>query len=358
MVDSRDSAPLPPRPVFREEPYFDADDGWNAEVERRLEGYLSPTQLQEFIDERVLAALSPERLDATMERLLGRDGSYTKYRMIEIMDQGQYVVVLYGNVPRNYPGTDKPIAVHQTVLWVNETDVKPTARQPHDLFVTGAVPAPLPSDPIDVAFVDSAFNRGTGSSVTSMTLTLPTTVKPGDLIILTAQALTSGVVFTASGDLAFTKLGQNGRTGIEAAVWSRTATTLDSGQTITVTIGTSTPMSVGLMVLRPQVPIVDVVSVNQASGSSNVVMPPFTPTKNTRAIHVIQLASGAGEASVLTPPAGMTLVAAALPASASNPRSGIAFGLGAAPGTAVGNVWLNSGKHYGATFLLVLNAER
>lgn len=283
-------------------------------------------------------------------------GSPVRYALQGLISENAYIVPIYGNSLRNFPGTSTPVPLWLTVLWISNT--APVNRQAHDIwFEQGAPPPAGPADPISVAYVSSTINRGTGSTVTSATVAIPGGVQSGDLIVLTGSSMVSNNPLSVSSPLTFDSQGSNSRTGITSTLFTRVAGVGDAGEVISVTTPTAGALAVAVAVFRPSVPVLSAVATNQGGGSTSVVVPPFTPSPTSRAIHVIHLARGTGAAAALTPPTGMTLVASELPAGTAAPRSGIAFGLGAAPGVAVGNVWLNTSDHYASTWLIVLDVE-
>ena len=207
-----------------------------------------------------------------------------------------------------------------------------------------------------VTFVAAAYApETTETAVTQRTVTIPT-VQAGDILILHGVSIASTAVHTLAGEMtAFTKIADNARTGITSTLWWRVAVAADSGKTVIVTGDVARPGIAGVAAYRGATGIGTHAILSQASGSTSITLPAFTPSPSQVPLQIIAMANSTALAATLTPPSGVTITSSYLPTGVDpNRRIGLATGANFTPNTAVGNVWTNTGTHYAATWLLPL----
>jgi hypothetical protein len=242
-------------------------------------------------------------------------------------------------------GTDSRVRVAR--FWADgprDSSTPPPASAP------ASPPASTTGKP---AVVASTFVGPSTASLTR-TLTIPT-VQNGDLLILSSAVLDQNTNHSQSAGPAFTAVAaKNSRTGMSSQVWSRVASSADSGKTVTVTCSASFAGVIGLLVVRNVKSVGKVLTANQASGSKTIAVPAFTPSTTTVPLHVVMVGSSADLACKLTPPSNIVTVASNLP-TGSGRRSGITYGMNTTPNQAVGTAWTNTGTHFAATWLIHLN---
>lgn len=212
----------------------------------------------------------------------------------------------------------------------------------------------LPPAPITPTFVSQTYNSTT-ANVTSLNVVLPT-LQTGDTVILMAEGLANTLTIGQSAGPTFTKHGtQNNRTGISTALFYKTAASGDSGQTVTITSSTATPMHLGVWVLRNVAGVytAGIAMTNQASGSSTVTFPAYTAATGRTPLQIVSLGRSANAAATLTPGANTTILGSQLPTT-TGVRSGLAIaGVTNFSDTLVpGSTWTNTSDHYAATWLV------
>lgn len=192
----------------------------------------------------------------------------------------------------------------------------------------------------------------------SLSVVLPT-VQSGDVILMMAEILANSNTLTQTSGPTFAKHAtQNNRTGVSTALFTRTATSADSGATVTVAGSSSLPMHLGVWVLRNVVSVhtAGIAMTNQGSGNSNITVPAYTPTAGRTALQIVALGRSANAASTLTPPSNVQIVASQLP-GATGVRTGLAVGVVTdwSPTLTPGTTWVNTSDHYAATWVVPIN---
>ena len=123
--------------------------------------------------------------------------------------------------------------VQGTCKWV--TDSSATAQAAFtvmatDPFYGGSIPPPPPPPPpSDLAFVASA---GSNSNQVNHSVQIPSTVRPGDTLLLFFTANQNPG--TTTGPAGWTQIQAVDPNGLRGRVWMRTATAADAGATVTV----------------------------------------------------------------------------------------------------------------------------
>lgn len=212
----------------------------------------------------------------------------------------------------------------------------------------------LPPQPTTPTLVSQTYNS-TSANVSSLTVALPT-LQVGDTVILMAEGLANTITLAQSTGPTFTKYGtQNNRTGMSTALFYKTATAGDSGQTVTITASTATPMHLGVFVLRNVAGVyaAGITMTNQASGSATVTFPAYTAATGRTPLQIAVLGRSANAASTLTPGANTSIIASQLP-GASGVRSGMAVGAvtNFSDSLVPGSTWTNTSDHYAATWVV------
>lgn len=257
---------------------------------------------------------------------------------------------------RSYTTTDARIAQYTGEVYAcwepfyNGSATAPRVRV-SKVWSSGPAAPPVPMTPT----VAQAVYASNANNTTTQAITLPT-INNGDTIIMMSESLANTVTHTASGTPTFTKYGtQNNRTGISTALFYKTGSTSDTGQTVTITGSTTAPMHVAVWVLRNIAGVYapGIASTNQASGSTTVTFPAYTPVAGRTVLQIASLGRSANAAASLTPGANTQIVASQLPA-ATGVRSGFAVGVPTnwSDTLTPGNTWTNTSDHYAATWLV------
>ena len=119
-----------------------------------------------------------------------------------------------------------------TCAWVTDSSTSAQAAfaaMATDPFYNGGITPPPPPPPSDLAFVDSA---GTNTNTNNHSVRIPTTVQPGDTLLLFFTANQNPGTTTAPA--GWTQIQAVDPRGLRGRVWMRTATAADAGATVTV----------------------------------------------------------------------------------------------------------------------------
>lgn len=148
-------------------------------------------------------------------------------------------------------------------------------------------------------------------SLSSRTITLPTGIQDGDLIIIAADKNGSANGFTLSG-LTFTTLGTNASSGHWSSVHYKTGAASDSGVTVTATTSSAYRAALAVVVVRGVSGINAFGKSTTASGAS-VSAPAVTPTGGASVVRLdfACTSGGDGVGIAISTPAGMTASATA-----------------------------------------------
>lgn len=212
----------------------------------------------------------------------------------------------------------------------------------------------LPPPSLDPAIAQSVYSSTT-TSVTTQTITLPA-ISDNDIVILMSESLANSSTHTISGTPTFTKHGvQSNRTGISTALFYKTGSSSDTGQTMTVTASASAPMHIGVWVLRNVKSIYTdgIATTNQASGSTTLTFPAYTPVAGRTVLQIASFGRGTAAAATLTPGSNTQIISSQLP-GATGARSGFAVGVPTNWSSTLtpGTTWTNTSDHYAATWLV------
>ncbi len=119
-----------------------------------------------------------------------------------------------------------------TCAWVTDSSTSAQAAfaaMATDPFYNGGITPPPPPPPSDLAFVDSA---GTNTNTNNHSVRIPSTVQPGDTLLLFFTANQNPGTTTAPA--GWTQIQAIDPRGLRGRVWMRTATAADPGATVTV----------------------------------------------------------------------------------------------------------------------------
>lgn len=146
-----------------------------------------------------------------------------------------------------------------------------------DPFYNGGVGPPPPPPPSDLAFVAGA---GTNGNHINHSVQVPSTVRPGDTLLLFFTANQNPG--TTSAPAGWTQIEAVDPTGLRGRVWLRTATAGDAGATVTVTNSVINKADLSVMAYRGTTGAspVDVQAVSvQATTTATHPAPSVTPTQ-------------------------------------------------------------------------------
>lgn len=161
------------------------------------------------------------------------------------------------------------------------------------------------------------------SAVTSRTLTIPSGIQDGDVIIVGAVKAGGTTNVTLSGITGLTLVDDNAYTGHSSSLYVKAnASTSDSGATLTIATATALRASCIVVVYRgADVSGIDVTAKTQTSPSTTITAPTATSTVADVRLDLI-LGTGSSASIAYTTGASMTKVGEAIDASASGPAFG------------------------------------